>query len=198
MPLYLPPYDATLFHPGFISGRFYSTFNGAHSTVAAIPAIDTLYVSPFVLASPITIQSLYIRVNTGGASSNIKLAIWGNNSVSGSTGYGRATGAPLAAVDTGQATTAPGVVGASVTPVTLPPGVYWCGWKSDGTPCTPTTIAQTDHTVNSLTGRSGVGAATTVGCLSTASSFAASMPTLTGGETWADVAGAGVILFMGT
>jgi hypothetical protein len=114
-------------HPGYVSGRWYPITDGATSN-AAVAAINTIYLVPFQIQSPITFTSMLMRVITGGAGSSAKSAIWANSAVSM-----RPLNVPLLADNAGVATTSSSVNVTLALAGTLNPGFYWFGSKFTGT-----------------------------------------------------------------
>lgn len=100
------------------------------STVAPA-AVDTAYFYAFRLPFSISATAFYCRVQTGGAASAVKFAIYADSPVSH-----RPLGAALSADDTGSATTASTttVQLTNQPAVTLLAGkIYWCASKFTGT-----------------------------------------------------------------
>lgn len=179
----LLPGAAPIQHPGFRSGRYYSTWAGALGSTAAFPggASGPLNVYPFFLASPISYTGLYARVVTGAASSNLKMGLYAHDA-----SLHLPVGAPLVAVNTAQSSAAAGNVGAA-TSGNLAPGLYWAAMIGDtatGAQCV--SINSSDLLSSWTLGRTTQSAA---GCcaLSVAQTFSSNLPTLTGAESWADV-----------
>lgn len=180
-------------HPGYLTGSFYSTFPGLSTTATAVPAIDTLYIYPFVVRANVTVVSLSIRVVTGGTGSSVKLALYANGTT------GKPTGAPIAVNNTGGATTtSSGTVTLTVTSLPLSPGVYWVAQKHTGTLPTPVSISSASFNHNDIFGRSSI-VSSSLTAWSRADTYSNNMPTLTGADSWTDVNSAGVaIVFLGT
>jgi hypothetical protein len=122
-------------HPGYVSGNFYplSPANTSNGTVAAA---DTLYLHLALVPRAVSIQSLYTRCSGGGTGSNVKYALWRDS-------VGLPIGLPVAANNTGAATTGTGSISLAVT-ATLAPGFYWFGSVHNGSPLAAfTTLATT-------------------------------------------------------
>lgn len=187
-------------HPGYLSGRFYPTwFDGAYTTASAFAGGTNgpLTVYPFELPQPLTVVGLYVRVLTGAASSNVKLGIYAHDPVT----VRPASGAPLAALNTSQATTtstanAGTTLGASVA---LPAGVYWAAVICDNA-SGPTCMGLSASTLRTsyLIGRSTLNSAPAAG-LTLSSAYSSGIPTLVGNEAWSDTTNAGCpVVFLGT
>jgi hypothetical protein len=86
-------------HPGFVSGVPYWATNVVTATSTAVPAVDVLYGYAFRVGAAVSITALQTRCATGGATSANKVGVWRM------TG-GRPFGLPIAADNTGLATTA--------------------------------------------------------------------------------------------
>jgi hypothetical protein len=171
--------------PGRISSKFYPTTDAIHNTGTAVPAVDTLYVYPFLVTEKITVSSLVARIVTAGTSSHMKAAVWISKS-------GRPFGAPLLVDNTGVATTSSNAAASCTVSGTLSPGWHWIGTKHDGTLPQPVSISSTDYTLERLIGRTSVGGNTALVALSMAATYANDMPTMTGSESWTDVLSNGV------
>lgn len=179
-------------HPGYLASSFYATFTGFASTTSAVPAIDTVYIYPFVITSNVTVASLSVRVVTGGAGSSVKLAIYGTGST------GKPSGAPLAANNTGAATTSNSTTVTLSAAVTLTPGVYWVAQKYTGTLPTTVSINSLSYSFDGLLGRATIGSSALT-AWSKADTYSNDMPTLTGSDSWTDVVAGGVgVVFLGT
>lgn len=184
MPLYA---DEKRF-PGFVSGTVLMPLAPIPSTGAsAVPAVDKVYLYPFVLFESVLVKQLGGRVVTGGAASSAKQGIWANSLVSN-----RPLGAPLIAANTGQATTGSGTnISEDTTDAYLGPGWYWAGSKYTGTLPAMQSIAvaagQFRYFMGSANGPLDTG-------LSYDDAYANDMPTIAEGATFATVAASGVPL----
>lgn len=168
-------------HPGYKAGTgTYSTYPDQVAS-AAINAVDTIYLYPFVLTSPITFTGGQLRINTGGAASAAKVGIWAN----GNGPTNRPLGAPLFADNTGVATTSGPFNAVPLISGTLPAGIYWAGTKFTGTPPTVVVLANTSLYVASMVGLPG-SALVSYG-ISFADAYANSMPTFAEGATFSNV-----------
>jgi hypothetical protein len=173
-------------HPGYVAGRFYSTFKGIHLTTSAVPAADTFYLYPFVVQSKITVSSLNARAVTGGTTSAMKSAVWANKN-------GRPYGAPILDGSTGAATTSTPTNASNAVSGTLHPGVYWVGSKHTGSPLPQfTSASQTSYAIEEMIGRTNMNGSTGVMGLSIAATYSSATPTFDGTETWTDVQVAGI------
>ncbi len=165
-------------HPGYITGRTYSLFGGAGSTGnAAVNAVDTIYLYPFILRAPITFTGGIIRVTTGGAASSAKGGIWASSPVSM-----RPLGAPLYVDNTGVATSSSTTNAALAFGAgTLSAGVmFWFGTKYTGTLPTMLAISASPNAGDfiAMTGSTGLN----ISCISYAHAYATNMPTITEGD----------------
>ncbi len=164
-------------HPGFIAGRTYSLTFGAAVSNAAVAAIDTIYLYPFILGAPITFTGGIVRVTTGGAGSSCKGAIWANSPVSM-----RPLGAPLYTDNTGVVTTSSTTNAAvALGAGSLSAGVmYWFGTKFTGTLPSMLAIQATPDVgpFNYMTGSTGLN----ITCISYADTYSNAMPTIAEGS----------------
>lgn len=180
-------------HPGYLAGRNYATWEGAVTTTAAIPAVDTIYFYPFRLMAPVTLTGGMVRSITGGAASSVKAGIWANSPVSH-----RPLGAPLIVDNTGAATTANNTNVALAMTGSLKTGIYWAGVKATGTLPQCTSIPAASTTLMVLTGVATGSTAVTCG-LSFADAYANNMPTMAEGAAFVVVGTAGIpILYLTT
>lgn len=101
-----------------VAGRYYPIMGTTWNTNSS-PTADTIYFTPFVIQEETTIDRLVLRVLTGVASGEVQLAVYASSPTTG-----RPTGSPLAETGVVSATVAT-LVDAVVTPVTLPPGIYY-------------------------------------------------------------------------
>jgi len=182
-------------HSGYIAGRFYSTISGPVVTSVAIPAIDTLYLVAFPLWGPVTISSLHMRIQTGGAGSAVKVGLWQNSAVSA-----RPVGAPLAADNTGQDTSGSTAHTTSdITDVTLSPGTYWYGVKATGTLPTTYSIPSGLQWIDYWVGSPSLATSIVGNAISIASTYTDDMPTLAEGASFSELTANGVpVLSFGT
>lgn len=165
-------------HPGYLTSRYYPTWEGA-VTNAAVAAADILLLYPFRVAHTVTVKTLFCRVITGGAGSAVKMGLWANSAVSN-----RPLGAPLTADNTGQATTGSGTnPEADVADVTLTPGWYWAGSKFTGTLPTMWACQGNNPFTMAVMGSANVSALIQTG-LSIASPYGDDMPTLSEGASF--------------
>lgn len=173
MPLYVSPIT-----PIYKTGTGTYAMVDGPVTTAAIPAVDKVYLYPFILYAPITFTAGQMRVGTGGAGSSIKVAIWAN----GTGATNRPVGAPLFVDNTGVATTSSATNIAPALAGSLSPGIYWAGSKLTGTLPQMVIVQTTNLTLSQLTGASG-SALVTCG-LSSDDSYANSMPTFAEGASF--------------
>lgn len=184
-------WSASEFHPGVRAGALYPTFRGVHNTGTAYPGVSTIYAYPFRVAAKISVSSLVFRCVTGAASSNLKAAIYANNSVSG-TGFAKPVGAPIAVCNTGQSSaTSNSAVTCPVSTVVLWPGLYWMASKSDGA-ASFVSISATDYAIEEMIGRAAANGNTSVTGVSTSDTYSSNFPTLSGSETWSEVLSSGI------
>ena len=117
-----------MLHPGYPAGGFQVMFEGGVAS-AAIAAVDSLLLYPFVVYAPITVTSILERVQTVGAGSSVKCAVWRNSQTSA-----RPTGLPILGQNDGYDTaTGTGIKSAAISSVSLTPGVWWAGSVATGT-----------------------------------------------------------------
>lgn len=103
----------------------------------AIPAVNLLYIYPFPVPGMI-VTSIFQRLQTVGAGSSVKCAVWANN-----PDTGRPTGLPLFGQNAGFDTSAnTGIKSAAIANYALPAGMYWFGSKATGTLPQMTYISQ--------------------------------------------------------
>lgn len=116
-------------HPGYIAGQTY-ILPETMAAATAITAVDTIYLWMWMPGARVVPVSLGTRIATGGAGSAMKVAVWRNNPATM-----RPTGTPLAANNTGAATTASNTtVLLAISGFTAAVGVpVWCGAKFTGT-----------------------------------------------------------------
>lgn len=176
-------------HPGYRTGEYYGTYEGAGGSATITPAIDLIYCYPYFVRENITLTALAIRVATGGTTSAFKAAIYANLR----TGLrGRPTGAPLAVNNTGVATTSSTTIVDLAMAATISPGVYWFAQKHSGAVLPICYSMTSNSTINStLLGRATI-AAGPILALSLADAYANNMPTLDGTESWAAVTTSGI------
>lgn len=169
-------------HPGYVSGRPYSTFPG-YSAAAAVGAADTVYLYGFPVFHPVTIASLQMRIVTSGAGSSVKMGVWANSPVSN-----RPLGAPLIADNTGVATTSNNTTAsADVTDTPLQPGWYWVGSKFTGT--LPQPVCITSGSLWHAFQMGNAGAALVVMGLSSSDTYSNNLPTFAEGASFSSVIG---------
>lgn len=130
-------------HPGYGSGNFSVMWEGVVVGNVAMAAVDIVYLYPFRVYSPIVITSLFQRVETAGAGSAVKSAVWANN-----YSTARPTGLPMLGQNAGFDTTTTGIKTAAISSVQLLPGIYWAGSKATGTLPMMTQINATDSSGN--------------------------------------------------
>ena len=175
-------------HPGYVSGKFYSTWDGNVGATGAPAAVDTIYLYPFFVAEDVQISSLFIRVVTAGAGSSAKAGIWANRN-------GRPVGTPIVVDNTGVATSTTGVKVFSITATTLRKGWHWVGVKFTGTLPVCTNIVGTSVLMSSRIGATtdansvSNGATNQISGQSFADAYANNMPDLTSSGL-SDVVGA--------
>jgi hypothetical protein len=171
---------------GYISGKYYPLYSGS-ATTAAVTAADTLYLQPFRVLEKVTISNLLARTGTGGAGSSMKGGIWANSYTT--TGKARPFGAPLAADNTGVATTGSSTNVELTISLTLYPNlIYWHGEKFSATLPTVVAIPTTSYFNATLIGTSSVGSSP-IQALAIANTMATSLPTFNGSEVWSDEVG---------
>lgn len=137
------PQIARLLHPGYGTGNFGVMWEGSVVGNIAMAAVDIVYLYPFRVYSPITITSLFQRVETAGAGSSVKSAVWVNNYATA-----RPTGLALLGQNAGFDTSGTGIKTAAISNVQLLPGVYWGGSKATGTLPMMTQINAADSSGN--------------------------------------------------
>jgi len=130
-------------HPGYGSGNFSVMWEGVVVGNVAMAAVDIVYLYPFRIYAPLTITSIFQRVETLGAGSSVKSAVWANNYATA-----RPTGLALLGQNAGFDTTGTGIKTAAISNVQLLPGVYWGGSKATGTLPMMTQINATDSSGN--------------------------------------------------
>jgi len=171
--------------PGYIPGKSYVMYDSSTSS-SALAAIDTIYFYPFKVVAPLRFVSAAVRCDAGGAGSSVKGGIWANSPISG-----RPVGAPLAADNTGAATTGTGLITLAMSGLLLP-GVYWFGIKTTGTP-------PTMRSCQAAIGLAPNGGSTTAFIsLSIADTYSNSMPTLAEGAAVVAGSNAPTILQLNT
>lgn len=165
-------------HPGYLTGRYYPTWDGAVGS-GAVAAADLLYLYPFRVTHTVTVKTLVCRVITGGAGSSVKMGIWANSPTSN-----RPVGAPLTGDNTGQSTSSSGTnPEANVADVTLAPGWYWAGSKFTGSMPTMWVAQANNPRTMALMGSTSIAALIQTG-LSVSSTYSSDLPTLAEGATF--------------
>jgi len=175
-------------HPGYRTGRYYSTIHGSGTALQTIGAVDTIYAYPFLVREKVTISGLALRVGTIGTASSWKGAIYAADPATTLP-----IGAATAADNTGTATTSLGA-SLSAMAVTLQPGWYWVMQKHTGTLPQCTVVAQANFSIDELIGKDALSGNNATVALSLTHSYATAWPTMTGGESWADYSGTGTAL----
>lgn len=178
MPLYS---QANEFHPGYIASQIYPLHDGPINVANAVAAVDVIYLFPFSVPRPLSFASIKMRVQTAGAGSSVKSAIWADSPVSH-----RPLGAALFVDDTGVTTQASGTtVTTGMAAGTLNPNrLYWFGSKYTGTlPVMWTAIGVAK--LNWLSGMATVGYNK-----SFADAYANAMPTFTEGASFPEATNA--------
>ncbi|MPZ57627.1 MAG: DUF2793 domain-containing protein [Rhizobiales bacterium] len=190
-------YDGSAWRPlmfAQVASKFYPTIGASTASNQPVPDADTLYLTPFECRMKMTLTSLAIRVVTAGTGSSVKMALWADKN-------GRPIGAPLAANNTGAATTSNGTTVSQAISLTLHPGVYWVGSVHTGSPLPQCVrVANTDSSVSSQMGVSDLTNVSAI-ALSIAQAYANDLSalTFTGGESFTDVASNGVpLIYAGT
>lgn len=123
MPVYEPIAKT---HFGYVSGRWYSFSGfGVHS-VGLNPGAGSIRLYPIIIRSPVVIDTLGVRCNTGHAGGNIQAAIY-----TASAGTKLPIGEELVATASMAADNA-GVLSASASLI-LAPGLYWAATNCDNT-----------------------------------------------------------------
>lgn len=177
----MTPGGINLVFPGYLPNRVYPTYFQNVNGAGAVGAIDTIYLYPFFVFQNFTFTGLVTRISAAGTGSSAKAGIWANSPISN-----RPLGAPLAADNTGQATTTgPGQVNFSTGNFTLTAGMYWAGMKHTGTTPTLTSIANNNPWGSGITGvaNSGNTPMVTTG-FSFADTYSNSLPTFAEGATF--------------
>jgi hypothetical protein len=135
---------ARLLHFGYRPGGYAVMADGIPLGSAVIPAANTLYLYPFRVYATITVTSLFQRVQTVGAGSSIKTAVWRNS-------MSRPTGLPLFGQNAGFDTSSSnGIKSASIANYVLPAGTYWGGTKGTGTLPAMTGLSATSYAPGAL------------------------------------------------
>ena len=176
------------------AGGFTMMHEGAANGGTAIPAVDVLYVYPFRVYGPAVVSSIFERLQTVGAGSAVKCAVWRAD-----TTTGRPTGLPLFGQNTGFDTTAgTGIKSAAVSNYAITPSVYFAGSVATGTlPVMTSVSASASFPAGILSGASanaamGVPAAQLTG-YSTPLAYAGDIMALdVTGATWSDVGTSGI------
>lgn len=130
-------------HPGYGSGNFSVMWEGSVVGNIAMAAVDIVYLYPFKVYAPITITSIFQRVETLGAGSSVKSAVWANNYATA-----RPTGLALLGQNAGFDTAGTGIKTAAISSVRLEAGIYWGGSKATGTLPMMTQINAADSSGN--------------------------------------------------
>lgn len=123
-----------------VGGRYYPVIGTAWATGGA-PTADTIYYTPMVIRVATSIDRLAIRILTGVAAGEVQLAVYAS-----STTTGLPTGSTLATSGV-QTATAAVLIDATVTPVTLQPGIYWFALQGNSTTLRWTAVANTVGTM---------------------------------------------------
>jgi len=169
-------------HPGYVASRIYATVPSMAPTAAAVPAVDVIYLYPFQIFARVAVTALRIRVQTGGAGSSGKGAIWANSYTSM-----RPLGAPLLVDNTGVATTASTADAVLAASGTLNPGIYWAGTKFTGT--LPQTFSvPSNNTWAAFISGFGTASGTPQNAYSFADAYANNMPTFAEGASFTSIA----------
>lgn len=137
MPLYRPPYYPG---PAYVAGT-YPLARQHGAAVAAVSAVDLLFLRRFRVRAPVTPASFGVRTSTGGAGSSIKAGIWLDKVASRAPG-----GLPIMSNNTGEGTAFANQNDlATVTGVPMSPLVdYWFGVVFTGTLPTVVMCANSD------------------------------------------------------
>lgn len=100
----------------------YSLVANGSDTSSIIPAVDTLFATPFILARAVSLSSLTFNVQAGAAGSSARVGIYANTR--DTLLY------PSSLIVDGMdiATVAMGVKTSAVGPLTLAPGIYWSAY----------------------------------------------------------------------
>ena len=168
-------------HPGFVSGRRYPLIKAPH-VGTAIAAIDTIYWLPFVLPADMNISKLSVQSTAGGAGSSVKMGIWANSLISM-----RPLGAPLAADNTGAATTGTGSIDSAALSILLEKDVlYWAGIKTTGTPASIHAVVNLASSEQALL--FGTKTNNVNNSFSFADTYSNALPTLAEGASFTDLA----------
>ena len=160
--------------PAFIAGRTFATTRTAVNN-NAVPAVDTIYLYPYLLRRQIVLTAGMMRSTAGGAGSSVKVGIWANSTVSN-----RPLGAPLLADNTGVATTGTGEINPALSG-TLQPQVLWIGTLWTGTLPTVAAMGISGETA-ALVGLTGL--ATAYNGYTFSQAYASGVPTFSEGATF--------------
>lgn len=177
---------APMKHPGYLTGRYYSTVPNQIGSAAAPNAVDTLYLYPFAVFAPVAITSLVLRTGTGGAGSSVKTGIWANNPATN-----KPSGAPLIVDNTGAATTSSNTNVSISASGSLQPGFYWMGAKFTGTLPTVSCIQAANQYMSYLMGFDTSGLLI-ANAISMSDTFSNNMPTIATNQSFTVVGVGGV------
>jgi hypothetical protein len=107
-------------HPGYVAGYVYATQIGPTASSSAVSAQNLLYLNPIEIYHPVTVGTLHLRVQAGGAGSVVKPAIWANVG-------GRPSGVPLLGLNADTSCASSSTLAIDIADTVLVPGIYWAG-----------------------------------------------------------------------
>ena len=189
--VHVPP-GPDISHPGYVSDRTYSTFDGAIANLA-VGAADLIYFYPFRIPRRVTIIGGNAYVVTGGAGSAMKAALYANSPISS-----RPVGAPLVRDNTGVATaTSATRVSLAFGVYTLRPGFYWAGAKWQATLPTMQTIGTAWQGLNYYMGAPTANGLN-IAMYTFADAYANAMPVLAEGAAFAASGASGAVIGLTT
>lgn len=172
-------------------GLFYCTYAGVQLPTTAVESADRLYLTPFEVFGRLDLQSVAIRVVTGGANSAYKAAIYADEN-------GRPLGDPVVSNTTGAATVNNNSIASLSMVASLSRGFYWIGRKFTGTLPACVSIQNNSNPMNMKWGRASIttGAWTS---FSVEDNYANAFPELTAETSYTEGVAAGVpIIWLGT
>lgn len=156
------PASAPGFHPGFVTGRYYTKPFGSSGTTTFSLVASTLYAHPFYVPTATTITKIAANVNSGASGKVLELGI-----------YTDVGGQPSALeLDAGNVSVTG--TGAAIITVnhTLQPGWYWLVMASNGTP-TMNCSSANDQPTAYLFGVSSASLTTPIGLITAPWTFSA-------------------------
>lgn len=123
-----------------VGGRYYPVLGTVWATSGA-PTADTIYFTPMPVRVSTTIDRLAIRILTGVALGEVQLAVYAASATTGLP-----TGSALATSGV-QGATAATMIDATVSGVTLAPGMYWFALQGNNTTLRWVAVANTVGTM---------------------------------------------------